>query len=114
MKPTEQEIAIAGDAAFNKAKADGHVANLMESLAFKVAWEAGAQWAISLQPEWVSVTDRLPERHVDVLVFFIGAWKNKPVYKVDNYTIDGFWQNTSNNIITHWMPLPDAPQPPTK
>lgn len=64
-------------------------------------------------PEWISVDDRLPNRQVNVLVAskhdfvciasLTNNHKNNKFYDGDGLAI---------NSITHWMPLPDAPQEP--
>lgn len=61
-------------------------------------------------PGWVSVEERLPEMHDEVLVYLSGydevliAW----LY------LDGRWRSCTDekllNKITHWMPLPEPPQ----
>lgn len=58
---------------------------------------------------WISVKDRTPENIKPVLV-----WESQGFAYVDNY-IDGDWSIGSANgaIITHWMPLPEAPKEKT-
>lgn len=69
---------------------------------------------------WISVVDRVPDKYLDVLVYvqcpdnsaFVPytaiAWKS---------TNDGSWDSDNQDlnddpdgIVTHWMPLPDAPK----
>lgn len=71
-------------------------------------WQAAKAQAV---PEWVNVDDRLPNRQVNVLVAskhdfvciasLTNNHKNNKFYDGDGLAI---------NSITHWMPLPDAPQ----
>ena len=61
------------------------------------------------QSEWISVSERLPEPHKDVMTYD-GFFMN-----VDFIYNDGTWSKQQRTIIrpiTHWMPLPDAPKNP--
>lgn len=65
--------------------------------------------AADVAPQWISVKDRLPMNYIEVLVF--DAVKKIPcVGAMNSY---GEWEvhgcRTSNLNITHWMPLPEAP-----
>ena len=61
---------------------------------------------------WISVEDRLPETSGDVIIYFdrcggeIGiGWYDKKynAWVMNNRVICGY-------NVTHWMPLPDAPE----
>ena len=56
--------------------------------------------------EWISVDERLPEMHKDVLCF------NGRSVGIDFICSDGTWCEEVNHVIpvTHWMPLPEAPK----
>lgn len=64
---------------------------------------------------WISVKDRLPEPFTDVL-----GWRGYRAHVVrcaGNYEGNGIgWTTSSNGLsfdiekITHWMPLPPAPE----
>lgn len=56
--------------------------------------------------EWISVTERLPEHHSDVLV--LDACGCDVAWLMD----DGEWSTTliSDYPVTHWMPLPEPPK----
>ena len=75
-------------------------------------------------PAWISVEERLPEFHEEVLVYAIGkedaftpvmAVSEIYIFKLlpfSNGTIE--WRNpwdyfNKNYKVTHWMPLPKAP-----
>ena len=64
--------------------------------------------------EWISVEDRLPEEHQDVLIF----WKGKiDVAFLINYNL-GFWRSPRDEdeespfpvSASHWMELPKPPK----
>lgn len=58
--------------------------------------------------EWISVKDRLPEPHTDTLICgrygaFIGWYSHtRQMWRSDDYG--------EIRDVTHWMPLPDAPE----
>ena len=69
--------------------------------------------------EWVSIEERLPRECVDVLVtdcyevgigYFVkhedGSWHCVTTLSISE---DGEWVST--NDVTHWMPLPEMPDP---
>lgn len=71
--------------------------------------------------QWISVAERLPEKYIEVLVAFdgqslasTGQYTGHPkdkhgwVYPAENF---GTNDDGSDPIVTHWMPLPDAPSP---
>ncbi len=66
-------------------------------------------------PRWVSVTERLPENRADVLVvvFWHETWQEKMAwYEPEQkqwYVSVGLGQR-SDVQVSHWMPLPDAPE----
>ena len=57
--------------------------------------------------DWISIDDRLPQNHADVLMCtsagqeIIVGWRGE----------DGQWAtwNEPRGDISHWMPLPDLP-----
>lgn len=54
-------------------------------------------------PGWVPVSERMPENDVSVLTF-------DGMYKRVHHTMYDHWQCWEPEKITHWMPLPAAPQ----
>jgi len=61
--------------------------------------------------KWISVKDSMPPCNIPVLVSVPGRVTGKQFLKVDEY-IDKEWRFTSGGI-THWMPLPAAPEEST-
>ena len=64
--------------------------------------------------EWISVKDRLPEEHMDVLIYhgrFIGDMMSVYTYIGNNEWRDehGYRSSTRDEGITHWMHLPTPP-----
>ena len=70
--------------------------------------------------EWISVKDQLPYDNTDVLVYGVDdSWDNnhEPYFDVA-YIHNSSKVRWSNNCldlfnlknVTHWMPLPDAPE----
>ncbi len=64
-------------------------------------------------PQWISVEDRLP---IDRLSKYLVAFRDAGGSIVDMaryFTSDGWtcdnWE-VPQNLITHWMPLPEAPE----
>ena len=69
----------------------------------------------SLLTKWISVKDRLPKPFSDVLIVLHGrildstvdiAWFDNNGYELRNGQT--FYKN--EDIITHWMPLPEPPK----
>lgn len=79
--------------------------------------------------EWISVKERLPKKNGQYLCYFDAtryAYVSvcsfaKNLYKVDKYdfagekragfySYDSEWGFNERLGVTHWMPLPDAPQ----
>lgn len=75
-------------------------------------------------PEWISVKDRLPEESGNYIVccddsscsYGEGIWYSSDVVVVSEY-YEGSWiwyeggtEWSLENIVTHWMPLPEPPK----
>lgn len=66
----------------------------------------GARWADANQPNpWISVKERLPEEHTNVIVT-----DGSNVAHCRKYG-DGFYTNVGKCCnVTHWMPIPELPK----
>lgn len=64
-------------------------------------------------PQWIPVTERLPEPFVSVLVQMPGE-RPFPTVREGFITKDGIWHsalyNREPDEVTHWMPLPRPPE----
>ena len=70
---------------------------------FKKGWLAKAQAV----PKWISVKDNLPPANILVLGM---SQTRSNIFNIYNVmALDEFEEAD----VTHWMPLPDAPQEPT-
>lgn len=62
--------------------------------------------------EWVSVEEKLPEEHADILMWR-KRWK---IAEAGTFHIGRFWvydeigDSYTADDITHWMPLPEPPK----
>lgn len=109
--PTDQEI----DNEANLYQVDEYDCGNTGDLAR--AFKEGAEWTISqMQPEWVSVTDRLPEEEADYYVSVNGKVATQTYCGSNRWvSSDNHYPKTSEILkITHWMKKSDLPQPPTK
>lgn len=73
-------------------------------------------------PQWISVEDRLPEDHDDVLVLVSGVYRGITFEDAQMIGVwfgadEGWWLAEfncwDNPGVTHWMPLPEAPSTET-
>ena len=77
----------------------------------QVLHDIQAMPTLTPQNEWISVEDRLPEGHMQVLMWS-ARWK---IAEAGSYYNKHFWVYTEigdgyiADNITHWMPLPEPP-----
>ena len=57
---------------------------------------------------WIPVTERLPKAYTDVLAYRKSGCEVECCIDIHS----NFWLKdpTSEHIVTHWMPLPEAPK----
>lgn len=88
---------------------------LIESEDFRVGFEVGAKWIqthASKVSEWISVNDRLPSEHQDVLVYYYGNRNSIHFPNSQFMKQSSFYDNKfeCGEEVTHWRSLPDAPK----
>ena len=87
-----------------------------EAIRYNTAWKAWKAAKAQAVPKWISVKDKLPSDDTGRVL----AW----VVEQNSLGKCGFVWNCSHSNgvfsdkfetfqVTHWMPLPDAPQEPT-
>lgn len=95
---------------------------LCPSVQAELLWEAHAALAALQREQWVPVSERLPPEGADVLALhdygqIVGNPAHRDCGKRYGYQItrrygNGFLSDLlETGQVTHWMPLPDAPQP---
>ena len=67
---------------------------------------------INVPSKWIPVSERLPEKNVRVLCYRPGQYYEMVVAKLvgDGWERWGKDHDTGENLITHWMPLPEPPK----
>ena len=61
--------------------------------------------------EWISVEERLPEENGYYLVYTKYGYIEVEWYKTwDDDDLDGGYWWEFEGLVTHWMPLPEAPK----
>lgn len=70
----------------------------------------------SLQPHWISATEKLPEENGKYIVnACYDIWNNTVVMVAEYYSGSRTWYDeccecSLEGIVTHWMPLPEPPE----
>ena len=104
------------DDAFCCDKLLSQAADAIETLSMKLHGDEAAivgmkreieRMVVAGKPRWIPVSERLPEKNGSYLVYVYGEvtemeyWHGKWHRLRDDYT----------KAVTHWMPLPPAPEP---
>jgi hypothetical protein len=68
---------------------------------------------VAPRAEWISVRERLPDGNGVFLVSLKeSGYENLVYFDVRSYA-DGEWRNIPDKFtVSHWMPLPEPPEPP--
>ena len=56
--------------------------------------------------EWISVEDRLPERHELILL----GWDGEQFFPYDKIDRKAMKPTCKDCVLTHWLPLPEPPE----
>ena len=103
-----QEI-LGVDSAYEHAKQCAHGVNMSISAALVIDM---AERIAELENQWISVEDRLPEFHIQILFY---AGNIDGLLKGAFYRHSHRFQDNGGNFfyksdVTHWMPLPNKPK----
>ena len=79
-------------------------------MAFDDGYQAGLEAA---QPKWISVEEMLPEENKPVLVFDEYNGVGISFHSRYTNTFIGLSKDVLFGSVTHWMPLPSAPEDTT-
>lgn len=60
-------------------------------------------------PRWISVEERMPEKHKGVIVHCNDGFLTLMCYDGRDWQ----WNGKQDNSVTHWMPLPQPPKEAT-
>ncbi|HHR1393149.1 TPA: DUF551 domain-containing protein [Klebsiella pneumoniae] len=105
-EPTDEMIAAAmncEDVLFNSDDSFCvQFGNIYEAMLAAAPQSPGSEPA-TVPGKWIPVSERMPENDVPVLTF-------DGMYKRVHHAMYGHWQCWEPEKITHWMPLPAAPQ----
>ena len=67
---------------------------------------------VTMATDWVKCSERMPETYTKVLVLVeVGNDSKQHIFVDELYESTKYgmlWQN-NDNLVTHWMPLPDLP-----
>lgn len=78
-----------------------------------VLWEINAQPTLTPQNKWVSVDERLPDNKGEYLVAYHPCiWdfvSDEICVGFDSFRGKTTWAKKKYQRVTHWMPLPEAP-----
>lgn len=61
------------------------------------------------QSRWISVKEKLPENHKEVLIY-CGSYHEIGWYESDNKSWRSDFLGCCTDDVTHWMPLPEPPE----
>ncbi len=113
VEPNGDMLAAAQDA---YGETDGDIANTLRAAMLAAAPQSPGSEPATVPGKWIPVSERMPEREVDVQVYCPDK-KEQMVAYLERNELDGYFRfatwRTGDGIYcqpTHWMPLPAAPQ----
>lgn len=67
--------------------------------------------------KWINVKEKLPEKNTYVLMaassgYVTTTFYTEPMYYKNDCKVSAWFEHANNNhyVVTHWMPLPKAPE----
>ena len=118
--PDRMDYELHGDKVINDPFADGYNQCLSDVISMNEEYANSA-----VQDGWIPVSERLPDSDDEVLVYpfpdnsygirlgtyhpYEGKLKGKWTYEEERHS---YYEQVEINNVTHWMPLPAAPEQP--
>jgi len=97
------------------------IASATDFPAIQIALDAAdaIEELLAAAPRWISVEERLPEKHVEVLICTEDYGKNELGFATVAVWDGSEWIETwdrqkSVHYVSHWMPLPEPPKEDAK
>lgn len=88
-------------------------ADMLQEYVDRCARYANEVMGLREWPWWISVTERLPAEGERVLAAVEGAWVGEAYRDMRDTWMRSYgtpWDASIGVSVTHWMPLPDAPE----
>ena len=86
---------------------------LLQEYVDRCARYADEIMALREQPRWISVAERLPAEGMRVLAASEGVFTGEAYLNCEGVWMRSYgvvWVSLVDMPVTHWMPLPDAPE----
>lgn len=88
-------------------------AQMLQEYVDRCARYADEVMALREQPRWIPVTERLPAEGERVLAATEGVFSGEAYLTCEGVWMRSYgvvWVSLVDRPVTHWMPLPDAPE----
>lgn len=114
-KPNEESENPIEVLLFDAEKVESEIKEMKKSRAAMLAAapQSSGSEPITVPGKWISVSERMPIEFEEVIAFDGDQVYGEAMYSSDDgFTIDGYEPCDRLNVqnVTHWMPLPAAPQ----